>query len=61
MYQQIKLIFNYISDSKRQQMITVDYKRLLSAFFLTDVVTLQRQNNKTQTSLNTINTHITNN
>ena len=61
MYQQIKLIFNYISDSKRQQMITVDYKRLLSAFFLTDVVTLQRQNNKTPTSLNTINTHITNN
>ena len=49
MYQQIKLIFNHISDSKRQQMLTVDYKRLLSAFFLTDVVTLQRQNNKTQT------------
>ena len=29
------------NDSKRQQTLTVDYKRLLSAFFLTDVALLQ--------------------
>ena len=42
-----KIIFslriNNKNDSKRQQTLTVDYKRLLSALFLTNAFTLQRQ------------------
>lgn len=39
----ILLIINSKNDSKRQQTFTVDYKRLLSALFLTNAFTLQRQ------------------
>ena len=39
---------NIISDSKRQQTTTVDYKRLINGYFLTNFVTLQRKNNSTQ-------------
>jgi len=34
-----------ISDSKRQQTTTVDYKRLINGFVLTIVFTLQPKNN----------------
>ena len=34
---------NNISDSKRQQTFTVDYKRLFNGLLLTSVVTLHRQ------------------
>jgi hypothetical protein len=37
------LITNNISDSKRQQTTTVDYKRLINGLVLTSVVTLHRQ------------------
>jgi hypothetical protein len=33
-----------ISDNKRQQTITVDYKRLFNGLLLTDSVSLQRNN-----------------
>ena len=36
------LIFNNLSDNKRQQTVTVDYKRLLNGFVLTDDVSLWR-------------------
>ena len=39
---------NNISDSKRQQTTTVDYKRLINGFFLTNSVTLQHENNSKQ-------------
>jgi hypothetical protein len=35
------LIFSKLSDNKRQQTTTVDYKRLINGFFLTKVVSLQ--------------------
>ena len=35
--------YNIIPDSKRQQTTTVDYKRLINGFFLTNSVTLQHQ------------------
>ena len=37
---------NNISDSKRQQTTTVDYKRLFNGLVLTSVVTLHRQTNQ---------------
>ena len=37
------LYFNNKADNKRQQTITVDYKRLFTDFVLTRVVTLHRQ------------------
>ena len=39
------LYYSIISDSKRQQTTTVDYKRLINGFFLTSVVSLQREIN----------------
>ena len=39
------LNYNKIPDSKRQQTTTVDYKRLINGFFLTSVVSLQREIN----------------
>ena len=36
------MIINNISDSKRQQTTTVDYKRLINGLVLTSVVTLHR-------------------
>ena len=38
-----RLKTNNISDSKRQQTTTVDYKRLINGLVLTSVVTLHRQ------------------
>ena len=38
-----QLITSNISDSKRQQTTTVDYKRLINGLVLTSVVTLHRQ------------------
>ena len=38
------MTFNKISDNKRQQTTTVDYKRLFNGLFLTSVVSLHRQN-----------------
>ena len=40
----ILLIFNYISDSKRQQTTTVDYKRLINGFVLTWFASLRYKN-----------------
>jgi len=40
------LIISNISDSKRQQTTTVDYKRLINGLVLTSVVTLHRQTNQ---------------
>ena len=37
---------NNISDNKRQQTTTVDYKRLINGLILTSVVTLHRQTNQ---------------
>jgi hypothetical protein len=37
------LTFNNISDSKRQQTITVDYKRLINGFFLTRFAPLRQK------------------
>ena len=37
------LYYNIIPDSKRQQTTTVDNKRLINGFFLTSVVSLQRE------------------
>ena len=42
--QYLVLIFSNLSDSKRQQTTTVDYKRLFNGFFLTSVVVLQHEN-----------------
>ena len=36
-----QLYYSIISDSKRQQTTTVDYKRLINGFVLADDVTLQ--------------------
>ncbi len=40
------LYFSNKADNKRQQTITVDYKRLFTDFVLTRVVTLHRQTNQ---------------
>ena len=45
------MIINNISDSKRQQTTTVDYKRLINGFFLTNSVTLQHENKTTQNNV----------
>jgi hypothetical protein len=47
-----QLITNNISDSKRQQTTTVDYKRLINGLVLTSVVTLHRQTNQGATLQN---------
>ena len=39
----ILLIIKNISDSKRQQTTTVDYKRLFNGFFLTRIASLQHE------------------
>ena len=39
------LYYSIISDSKRQQTTTVDYKRLINGFFLTRFTSLQRKTN----------------
>ena len=41
---------NDISDSKRQQTITTDYKRLFNGLVLTSVVTLHRQTKRSDTT-----------
>ena len=46
------LYYSIISDSKRQQTTTVDYKRLFNGLLLTDNVSLQR-NNKSNTAMKT--------
>ena len=43
------MIFNKISDSKRQQTTTVDNNRLLNGLVLTSVVTLHRQTERSDT------------
>ena len=40
-----QLYYSIISDSKRQQTTTVDYKRLINGFFLTRFTSLQRKTN----------------
>ena len=44
----IMLCSNTITDSKRQQTTTVDYKRLFNGFFLTNIVILHRENKSPQ-------------
>ncbi len=44
----ILLIIKNISDSKRQQTIIVDYKRLFNGFFLTRVASLRHETLKTK-------------
>ena len=46
-----QLITNNISDSKRQQTTTVDYKRLINGLVLTSVVTLHRQTSTMRNSV----------
>ena len=41
----ILLFFNNISDNKRQQTLTVDYKRLFNGLVLTDVFSLRHESN----------------
>ena len=38
-----QLYYSIISDSKRQQTTTVDYKRLINGFFLTRFASLQHK------------------
>jgi hypothetical protein len=38
-----QLYYSIISDSKRQQTTTVDYKRLINGFILTDGVSLRQE------------------
>ena len=45
------LYYRIISDSKRQQTITVDYKRLINGLVLTSVVTLHRQTERSDTTI----------
>ena len=44
----ILLIIKKISDSKRQQTLTVDYKRLINGFFLTGFASLRHETLKTK-------------
>ena len=38
-----QLYYNIIPDSKRQQTTTVDYKRLINGFFLTNGISLRQE------------------
>ena len=52
------MIYKHISDSKRQQTLTVDYKRLINGFFLVGFAFLQHQIHKNEKHLSTMNQKI---